>query len=181
MIFDKRGEVVCEAPIKTISHKLSLNYTHEQGKECKTVFEKMSYNGKTSVVRCRPLTGRTHQIRVHLRYLGYPIANDLTYGNHTAWAPLLGKGQLLNDSMAEEAVKKMQACATFPKGKWEDLEDSNSNREGNDPLCPECGLVLTPDPRLDQLFIWLHAWRYSGDGWSYETELPDWAQESFTE
>jgi hypothetical protein len=49
-----------------------------------TVFEKLSYNGHTSVVRCRPLTGRTHQIRVHVRYLGFPIANDPIYA-HRFW------------------------------------------------------------------------------------------------
>jgi 23S rRNA-/tRNA-specific pseudouridylate synthase len=35
-----------------------------------------------SVVKCYPLTGRTHQIRVHLKHLGYPIANDQMYGKN---------------------------------------------------------------------------------------------------
>lgn len=34
----------------------------------------------TSVVKCKPKTGRTHQIRVHLKYLGHPIYNDACYG-----------------------------------------------------------------------------------------------------
>jgi 23S rRNA pseudouridine1911/1915/1917 synthase len=33
-----------------------------------------------SVVRCEPITGRTHQIRVHLSAIGYPVVGDATYG-----------------------------------------------------------------------------------------------------
>ncbi len=39
-------------------------------KECRTRFERTSTNGTTSIVKCMPFTGRTHQIRVHLQYLG---------------------------------------------------------------------------------------------------------------
>ena len=37
-----------------------------------------------------PYTGRMHQIRVHLQWLGYPIVNDPIY-NHEAWGPRKGK------------------------------------------------------------------------------------------
>ncbi|KAK9844069.1 hypothetical protein WJX81_003573 [Elliptochloris bilobata] len=37
-------------------------------------------DGCTSLVECRPRTGRTHQIRVHLQALGHPVANDVQYG-----------------------------------------------------------------------------------------------------
>jgi len=37
-------------------------------------------DGLTSLVECRPLTGRSHQLRAHLAWLGHPIANDLQYG-----------------------------------------------------------------------------------------------------
>lgn len=52
------------------------------------------------MVRCLPLTGRTHQIRVHLQYLGFPILNDPIYGS-SAWGPHRGKGGLWEKSDEE--------------------------------------------------------------------------------
>lgn len=45
-----------------------------------SVFRRLSYDGRTSLVECRPLTGRMHQLRLHLWWLGHPIANDPCYG-----------------------------------------------------------------------------------------------------
>ena len=51
-------------------------------KYAETEFEFLFYDEKSnsSVVKCYPKTGRTHQIRIHLRCLGFPIANDPCYG-----------------------------------------------------------------------------------------------------
>ncbi|KAG2489673.1 hypothetical protein HYH03_011783 [Edaphochlamys debaryana] len=51
-------------------------------KHAETHFRRLSVSpdGLTSVVEALPKTGRTHQIRVHLQYLGHPIANDTQYG-----------------------------------------------------------------------------------------------------
>lgn len=57
-----------------ISYKIGVCKVSKDGKDCKTVFKKVRSNGKTSVVIARPRTGRMHQIRVHLQYLGMLVA-----------------------------------------------------------------------------------------------------------
>ncbi|XP_057200592.1 RNA pseudouridylate synthase domain-containing protein 2 isoform X2 [Triplophysa rosa] len=94
------GEVVCEEPILVVSFKVGLCRVDPKGKECRTVFQRLNYNGHSSVVRCLPLTGRTHQIRVHLQYLGFPILNDPIYGS-SAWGPNRAKGGLVDMSNEE--------------------------------------------------------------------------------
>ncbi|XP_061700753.1 RNA pseudouridylate synthase domain-containing protein 2 isoform X2 [Syngnathoides biaculeatus] len=99
------GELVCEEPILVVSFKIGLCRVDPKGKECRTVFQRLSFNGKSSVVRCLPLTGRTHQIRVHLQYLGFPILRDPIYGA-SAWGPHRGKGALVGKS-DEELLKAL--------------------------------------------------------------------------
>lgn len=89
-----RGDIICDEPILAVSPKLGLNRVRANGKHAKTLFKKLKYNAERgySIVECHPFTGRTHQIRVHLQYLGYPISNDPIYCNRKVWGPNLGKG-----------------------------------------------------------------------------------------
>ncbi|KAH8096786.1 pseudouridine synthase [Cristinia sonorae] len=91
-----KDEVVCEEPLLTVDRQMGLNIVHPEGKPAKTVFNLIHYdsNSDTSVVHCKPLTGRSHQIRVHLQYLGHPIANDPVYSETKIWGEKLGKGGL---------------------------------------------------------------------------------------
>ncbi|XP_059037154.1 pseudouridylate synthase RPUSD2 [Mustela lutreola] len=106
-------EVTCKEPILVVSYKVGVCRVDARGKPCETVFQRLSYNGHSSVVRCRPLTGRTHQIRVHLQFLGHPILNDPIY-NSVAWGPSRGRGghipktdeELLRDLVAEHQAKQ---------------------------------------------------------------------------
>ncbi len=58
-----------------------------KGKPSETRFEVLQRNDRFSLVRLHPLTGRRHQLRVHLYSIGHPIAGDDRYGD-----PALRKG-----------------------------------------------------------------------------------------
>lgn len=51
----------------------------EDGRNAVTEYEVMERFGKYTIVKCKLLTGRTHQIRVHMEYLGYPLVGDPKY------------------------------------------------------------------------------------------------------
>ncbi len=52
----------------------------EQGKPAATNYEVVERLGYVTVVKCRLETGRTHQIRVHMKYIGHTLFNDARYG-----------------------------------------------------------------------------------------------------
>jgi 23S rRNA pseudouridine955/2504/2580 synthase len=52
----------------------------EEGKFAQTDYRVLAYNDGVALVACRPLSGRMHQIRVHLAHLGNPILGDGKYG-----------------------------------------------------------------------------------------------------
>jgi 23S rRNA pseudouridine1911/1915/1917 synthase len=51
-----------------------------KGKSAVTSYEVLESNGKYSLVKLMPTTGRTHQLRVHMSYIGHPILGDRVYG-----------------------------------------------------------------------------------------------------
>lgn len=52
----------------------------KNGKPSQTYFNSLHAYRKHTLVECRPLTGRMHQVRIHLAYLGAPITGDIEYG-----------------------------------------------------------------------------------------------------
>ena len=62
----------------------------EGGRSACTSYTVCEYLGSFSLIAARPVTGRTHQIRVHLAHIGHPIAGDTMYGGRAARYALRG-------------------------------------------------------------------------------------------
>ena len=60
------------------------------GREARTSYRRIEALSDTGLVEVRPLTGRTHQIRVHFSAAGYPIVGDAVYGKNRKLAKELG-------------------------------------------------------------------------------------------
>ena len=71
----------------------------EGGREAITDYEVLEHFGKYTLVRCKLRTGRTHQIRVHMEYLGYPLVGDPKYSPMKT--PFAIKGQALHSHTLE--------------------------------------------------------------------------------
>ena len=70
-----------DAPIgRDINNRQKMMVTDLNSKDAITHFRVLKrYHDKT-LIECKLETGRTHQIRVHMSYIGYPIYNDPVYG-----------------------------------------------------------------------------------------------------
>lgn len=139
-----------------------------------------------SIVECRPVTGRTHQLRVHLQFLGHPIANDPIYGNQRVFGPDLGYhddsasadediisrlSRMGKDEVAEAVAYHKEISDEYQRRRAEKMSGER---------CDVCDTPLYSEPGAHELGIYLHATRYAAedDSWAFETPLPDWALQS---
>lgn len=60
-------------------NRLRMKVLNFGGKEAITYYRVLQYFDKFSYVECKLMTGRTHQIRVHMKSIGHPIVGDLVY------------------------------------------------------------------------------------------------------
>ena len=77
-------EMVIDEPIHTIKKGKAFSMIDSlRGKKAITIVKPQEVQGKKSEVDIEIKTGRTHQIRVHLSHIGYPIIGDEMYGSPT--------------------------------------------------------------------------------------------------
>jgi len=79
----KKGFI--EAPIGRDPHNRKRMAIVEKGRDARTEYKVIKYAGNCSLLEVRLETGRTHQIRVHLSAIGYPVVGDATYGVKSAF------------------------------------------------------------------------------------------------
>jgi tRNA pseudouridine32 synthase/23S rRNA pseudouridine746 synthase len=82
---EKTGEInlplICDWP-----NRPKQIVCYEKGKASKTFFEVVSEDATSSLVKLTPITGRTHQLRVHMQAIGHPILGDCFYATSEAEA-----------------------------------------------------------------------------------------------
>ena len=132
-------------------------------KASQTAFGVVAYCSTTdsTVVVCKPTTGRSHQIRLHLQLLGHPIAVDTAYGGDEWFANPEGK------AASEESRLELVRQAVVDSAYYEDPE--RSQRQDEEELeefvartCASCRHENTMILRIlsKSRGIWLRAIKY---------------------
>ncbi|KAF8771019.1 pseudouridylate synthase RPUSD2-like [Argiope bruennichi] len=203
------GVIMCNKPLKHFYNKIGIALVHPRGKISVTEFQKLSFNGKSSVVKCKLYTGRTHQIRAHLQYLGFPILNDSLYNSYI-FGPEKGKHGKIHKSID----KLLKDLVEIHSTEWFVKDDEkktpcNSETDTNisklllDMNCYNMDAMLHSDaykknssrlyrdedcffcnnvlcdPKPSNLFMFLHAHIYKSDKWEFQTDMPIWASDDW--
>lgn len=128
-----------------------------------TYFKRISYDPvlNESIVHCKPITGFPHQIRIHLRNLGYPITNDPLYSEGKIYDKVIKNRDEINDNFIQDYVIK-----------------ANLNRDKLDTnlKCEICLKSIYFDPEPSDIELYLHSLSYQDENnWKFETPLPLWS------
>lgn len=112
----ERGMI--EAPIGRHPSNRKKMAVVSRGREARTMYRVVKYMGNYTLLEVKPETGRTHQIRVHLAAIGYPVMGDAVYG---AKSPLLSR-QFLHAHRLKIKLPSTGEYQEFTSPLAEDLE-----------------------------------------------------------
>lgn len=167
---DGEGAVVEESAVYTVETTKGVDHALGVSRPAKTVVVPWKYDPHSdeSVVVCTPVTGRTHQIRIHCARLGHPIVDD----------PLYSKGTTLNQLVCsvhqwEDYTDKV-ALARWLQLLQEERAERLRKLCENATKCHECGIVLKQNHNVPSTKLKLHSWKYDNGTQSFATALPDW-------
>lgn len=77
---------IIDAPIARRPLPSLLRYVNQDGKPSLTEYTVLERHNDITKLALRPITGRTHQLRVHCAYMGFPILGDPQYGSEASQA-----------------------------------------------------------------------------------------------
>lgn len=80
----KEPKAIIDMPIERNPKRPQTFRVGGNGKPSVTQYEVLAADGNHSLLRLQPTTGRTHQLRVHLKHIGHPIVGDELYGGESA-------------------------------------------------------------------------------------------------
>jgi predicted sulfurtransferase/23S rRNA-/tRNA-specific pseudouridylate synthase len=156
---EENGILECSAPIHTSDPANGIRIIDAvHGKPAVSRFQLLHYNQShdTSLVLCSPLTGRNHQLRVHLQALGHAIVGDLQYGSSKPFSSV----------PLERVLSAMSRTHEFHPEQDKSADDVIDFKEAEaaKSVCAACRdmqSAFTPAQLLQGGHaIQLHAWKY---------------------
>lgn len=82
----KEKECIIKAPIgRDVKKRKLMTVTDKNSKDAQTNIKVIDRNLEYSLIKCQLLTGRTHQIRVHLKYINHPVVGDPEYSSNKGY------------------------------------------------------------------------------------------------